>query len=111
MAGRRPKPGYDREPNGLFKLPGLAIIAHRQGRQPDAARSFEQLASEHGDNSLYQQAQILAQWGQEDQAMARLVEALARNDAGLIYLRNDPFVDPLRRKPAFISLLNRLGFD
>ncbi len=102
---------YDLEPNGLFKLPGLAIIAHRQGRQADAVRSFEQLASEHGDNSLYQQAQVLAQWGQEAQAMARLAEALARTDAGLIYLRNDPFVDPLRRNPAFISLLNRLGFD
>ena len=37
--------------------------------------------------------------------MARLVEALARNDAGLIYLRNDPFVDPAAPQAgAFISL-------
>jgi len=113
MIGRidEAKAEFEREPNSLFKLPGLAIIAHRQGRQRDADQAFEQLASEHGDNSLYQQAQILAQWGQEEQAMARLVEALARTDAGLIYLRNDPFVDPLRRNPAFINLLNRLGFD
>jgi hypothetical protein len=42
--------------------------------------------------------------------MARLGEALAAIDSGLIYLRNDPFVDPLRRHTAFNDLLRRLGF-
>ena len=68
------------------------------------------MRSEHGDNGLYQQAQVLAQWGQISEAMARLTEALQAIDSGLVYLRNDPFVDPLRRDPAFNNLLNRLGF-
>jgi TolB-like protein len=101
---------YEREPSSLFKLPGIAIVARRQGREADAARAFEQLRSEHGDNGLYQQAQILAQAGQAGEAMARLLEALRLVDSGLIYLRNDPFVDPLRRDPRFNDLLNRLGF-
>jgi predicted Zn-dependent protease len=101
---------YDREPNSLFKLTGVAIAARRQGRQAEAAQALEHLRSEHGDNGLYQQAQVLAQWGQPTEAMARLMEALRSIDAGLVYLRNDPFVDPLRRDPAFNDLLSRLGF-
>ena len=112
MLGRvqEAKAEYDREPNTLFKLPGLAIIARHQQRQAEAARALAQLRSEHGDNSLYQQAQVLAQWGEEAEAMARLLEAIEKIDSGLIYLRNDPFVDPLRRNPAFNNLLIRLGF-
>jgi TolB-like protein/Flp pilus assembly protein TadD len=101
---------YEREPSSLFKLPGIAIVARRQGREAEAAAAFELLRSEHGDNCLYQQAQVLAQWGQAAAAMARLQEALRAIDAGLIYLRNDPFVDPLRREGAFNDLLSRLGF-
>ncbi|HYJ52234.1 MAG TPA: hypothetical protein VEW04_03595, partial [Allosphingosinicella sp.] len=109
-ASTRERAEYDREPSSLFKLAGIAIIARRQGRQAEAAQALEQLRSEHGDNGLYQQAQVLAQWGQPSEAMAKLVEALRLIDAGLIYLRNDPFVDPLRRDPAFNDLLVRLGF-
>ena len=112
MLGRidEAKAEYEREPNSLFKLPGLAIVALRQQRQADAARALAQLRSEHGDNGLYQQAQVLAQSGQSAEAMARLNEAMEKIDAGLVYLRNDPFVDPLRRTPEFNNLLNRLGF-
>jgi TolB-like protein/tetratricopeptide (TPR) repeat protein len=112
MLGRidEAKAEYDKEPSSLFKLPGLAIIARRQGRGPEAARALQQLTSEHGDNSLYQQAQILAQWGEVPAALARLREAIAKIDSGLIYLRNDPFVDPLRSDAAFNDLLSRLGF-
>ena len=101
---------YELEPNTLFKLTGLAIIARRQQRQSEASRALAMLIAEHGDNSLYQQAQVLAQWGRETDAMARLREAMEKIDAGLVYLRNDPFVDPLRRNPEFNGLLNRLGF-
>ncbi|MGZ8335780.1 MAG: TIR domain-containing protein [Allosphingosinicella sp.] len=101
---------YELEPNTLFKLTGLAIIAHRQGRQAQAMQALEQLRAEHGDNSLYQQAQVQAQWGQLAQAGALLNRALEEIDAGLVYLRNDPFIDPLRGEPAFNYLLNRLGF-
>lgn len=101
---------YEREPNSLFKLPGLAIVAHRQGRSADAGQAMTALVAEHGDNGLYQQAQVLAQSGREDEAMARLTEAMRKIDSGLIYLRNDPFVDPLRSRPQFRDLLNRLGF-
>ena len=104
------KAEYEREPSSLFKLVGIAIIAQREGRRADAADSLARLEAEHGDNSLYQQAQIHAQWGEKDKAVALLLRALDSVDAGLIYLRNDPFVDPIRADPRFNLLINRLGF-
>jgi hypothetical protein len=32
-------------------------------------------------------------------------------DSGLIYARNDPFLDPLRGDPRMLELLAGLGFD
>lgn len=101
---------YEMEQSSLFKWTGLAIIAHRQGRMSDAQTALARLKTENGDNSLYQQAQIMAQWGQGDAAVALLLAAMAERDSGLIYLRNDPFIDPVRRAPQVVDLLNRLGF-
>ena len=55
---------------------------------------------ELGDRVLYQQAQIHAQWGELDAAIAKLQQARRIGDSGLIYLRNDPLLDPLRKDGA-----------
>lgn len=102
---------YEAEPVDDFRLSGLAILEQRLG-DGDAARStLAGLAAQHGDRVLYQQAQVLAQLGEIDESIARLQQALAAGDSGLIYLRNDPFLDPLRQDPRFLQLLNRIGFD
>jgi TolB-like protein/Flp pilus assembly protein TadD len=108
VAGART--AYESETNSLFKLTGLAIIAHKQQRRADAEAAMQQMIAEHGDNSLYQQAQILAQWGDTAAALDRLDAAVVEIDAGLMYAQTDPFVDPLRRDPRFVRLLDRLGF-
>lgn len=102
---------YESEPSSLFRLTGLAIIAQRERREDDAAAKLAQLIAENGDNSLYQQAQMLAQWGREQDAVKMLLRARSQGDAGLVYIRNDPFLDPARRDPAFIRLLGDLGFE
>ncbi len=102
---------YAAEPNTLFGLTGIAIVAQRQGRTAEAQAALARLMAEHGDNSLYQQAQVLAQWGKPAEALAALARALAEGDAGLIYLRNDPLLDPLRKAPEFNNLLKTLGFE
>ena len=53
----------------------------------------------------------MGDWRRPQEAFARLERALALGDSGLIYLRNDPFLDPLRGNLRFVKLLNRLGFD
>ena len=67
--------------------------------------------SHQGDRVLYQQAQVLAQWGQRDESIERLQGALRVGDSGLVYARNDPMLDPLRNDPRFAQLLKRIGFD
>lgn len=102
---------YAAEPAADVRLPGLAIVQRRLGNDAEAEAALSQLVEEFGESALYQQAQVLADWGRRDQALARLERALEVGDSGLIYTRNDPFLDPLRGDPRFKKLLNRLGFD
>lgn len=102
---------YAAEPIEDFRLAGEAIVEHRLGNIEAARAAMAKLVADHGDRVLYQQSQILAQWGDRDAAIARLQRALAIGDSGLIYARNDPLLDPLRGDPRFSKLLNSLGFD
>ena len=99
------------EPQALLRLTGLAIAQHRLGRKTEANDNFGRLVRDLGDGSLYQQAQVQAQWGNPDSAMALLQRARALGDSGLIYARNDPLLDPLRERAAFLQLLQQLGFE
>ena len=101
---------FSREKNTLFGLPGLAIVAIRQGRYPEAEAYFTKLIELHGDNSLYQRAQIMAQWNRKDDALALLEQGYKAIDAGLTMMYSDPLVDPLRNDPRFIRLVDLIGF-
>jgi TolB-like protein len=99
------------ETSGLVGLPCLAIGKWRLGDQDGARAAMTQLKEKYGDGGLYQQAQVLAQWGEQDKAMAVLASAKALGDSGLIYLKVDPALDPLRERPDFFQLLTSLGFE
>ncbi|WP_310496675.1 hypothetical protein, partial [Sandarakinorhabdus sp.] len=102
---------YVAEPSSLFHLTGMAIINQRQGKDAAARAALQKLVAEHGDNGLYQQAQVAASWGQPDLALALLEKGYAAGDAGMMYALGDPFLDTLRKLPPFEKLLLRLGFD
>lgn len=99
------------EPYASMRLACLAIAQHRNGNAPAAQAALAGLVAEYGDAAAYQQAQVLAQWGQGDAALEKL--ALARNlgDAGLTYLLIDPLLDPLRGRPELNAMLQGLGFS
>ena len=101
---------FKREKNTLFSLPGLAIIAFRQGKQAEADGYLAELTKQHGDNSLYQRAQIMAQWNRKDEALGLLEQGYKAIDAGLTLMQSDPLVDPLRQDPRFIHLAELIGF-
>ena len=111
MLGRldKARQEYETEKNSLISLTGLAIIDNREGKQASAQSHLDQLMAEHGDNAFYQKAQVLAQWGKGDDAFAALAEAKKLRDAGLVYLLNDPLLDPLRKDARFRSLLLEMG--
>lgn len=95
---------------GLLAIPGRAIVALRRHDEAAANSAFAQLVRDEGDNGLYQQAQILAQWGKNSAALDALDRALAEQDSGLVYLLSDPFLAPLHAEPRFKALLRRLHF-
>jgi len=113
MLGRLPdaRTEYAAEPVPDFRLTGLAIVEYRGGRKPQSEAAFSELVATQGDRVLYQQAQVLAQWGRLQEAQERLDRAFQAGDSGLIYARNDPFLDPLRGERRFAELLKSLGFD
>jgi len=98
------------EPNSSWRLPGVAILAQRRGQTREAQAALKQLVQEYGDSALYQQAEIHAQWGERRKAVDALLAARAAGDSGLLLVRNDPLLDPLRDDPDFVRLLQELGF-
>jgi TolB-like protein/Tfp pilus assembly protein PilF len=102
---------FEAEPQSMFRLTGLAIVDHRLGDRGAAQRAFDQLVSGSGDAALYQQAEVLAQWGRSDDALGALERARAVGDSGLIYLSTDPLLDPIRNQPRFRGLLKAIVQD
>lgn len=101
---------FSAERSSLFGLVGIAIIDWKQ-HHPDAAQAaLARLIAENGDNSLYQQAEVYAQWEDRERAMTALRRARETGDAGLGLMRNDPLLDPIRKEQDFQKLLNDLGF-
>jgi tetratricopeptide (TPR) repeat protein len=97
-------------PDDVFGLTDEAIIAARGGERGGAAAIIAKMRSQFGDTSSYQYAQINAQLGDIEQAFGSLYKAIETRDAGLAYLKRDPFLDPIRRDQRYAALLQRLNF-
>ena len=69
-----------------------------------------QLRQQAGAGASYQYGEIYAQLGDKDRAFAEFDNAIAAKDAGLTYLKIDPFLDPIRNDPRYAALLRRLNF-
>ncbi|MEP6982249.1 MAG: TIR domain-containing protein [Sphingomicrobium sp.] len=101
---------YLKEPSAMFRLRGLAALEHRAGNQPAAERALSQLMSEVGDAAMYQQAEVMAQWGRADEAIAKLQHAREIGDSGLSLIATDPLLDPISKDERFVRLVKDLGF-
>lgn len=100
-----------KETSPLTRLPGTAIIEHRLGNAARAREAFAALVAQLGDNGLYQQAEVLAQWGDATAAIEALKRARIAGDSGLFLAGEDPLLDPIRKAPELSRLLRELGFD
>ena len=101
---------YLKEPSAMFRLRGLAALEHRAGNQAAAEKALAQLVSEVGDAATYQQAEVMAQWGRADDAMAKLQRAREIGDSGLSMVATDALLDPISRDPRFVRFVKDLGF-
>lgn len=96
------------EPTEFFRLTGLAIAEQKLGDRVAAEKAYADLVRAMGDGALYQQAEVLAQWGRVDEALAKLRDARRIGDSGLTYLATDPLLDPVRNNPGFVRILNEM---
>ncbi len=93
------------------RLSGLAIVERKLSNRPAAQKARDALTRELGDSVWYQQAQVSAQWGEPDAALDALDRAYKIGDAGMVTLKVDPLLDPVRNSPRFANLLKRMGFE
>jgi tetratricopeptide (TPR) repeat protein len=100
---------FEAEPDAQFRLTGLAIAQNRLGNRPAAEKAFADLQSEVGDAAVYQQAEVLAQWGRVDESLQKLARAREVGDSGLTYAATDVMLDPLRRDQRFIRFVSALN--
>jgi len=88
----------------------LAATYDKLGRRADADAMLVRLRAANGDTTLYQYAQIYAQWGNRARALEELEKAVRARDPGLHALKTDFLVDPLRSEPRFQAIERDLKF-
>ncbi|HTZ69581.1 MAG TPA: winged helix-turn-helix domain-containing protein [Acetobacteraceae bacterium] len=86
-----------------------AIADHALGRTAEAASSLRKLQSIAGDTAAMQYADIYAQWGQRADATHWLHEAYRLHDPGLLEIRIDRLLDPIRSTQDYKEVEAALG--
>ncbi len=106
---------FARSTNPLFREMGEVMVDHAQGLTAESRRKLDAILSPgvgpsmgQVDGSWYQIAQMHAWRGEIDRALAALDQAATFHDAGLIYVKYDPFFRSLRGDPRHAALLARM---
>jgi hypothetical protein len=86
------------------------MIYGRLGRPADAAAVLAEIKQQGGDAAAYQYAEIYTQWGDRKAALDWLQKGMRLRDPGLVYLKTDPLMDPLRNEPRFQAIERELKF-
>ena len=88
----------------------LAVVYNKLGRHADAESVVAKMYATDGDGVSYQFAGIYAQWGNAPKALDWLEKAVQLPDPGLISLKTDALLDPLRKEPRFRVIEQALKF-
>jgi len=88
----------------------LAVVYHKLQRQSDADAALAAIMTSQGDAEAIQYAEIYAQWGNIPKALEWLETAYRTHDPGLVGLKTEPMLDPLREEPRFKAIERQLKF-
>jgi TolB-like protein/Tfp pilus assembly protein PilF len=88
----------------------LAVTYDKLGRHADAEAMLEKIRARIGDSGAVDYSDIYAQWGDTTKALDWLETAMRLRDPDLMWLRLDPFADPLRKEPRFQAVERELKF-
>jgi TolB-like protein len=97
--------------NGPYALGHLGNAYARAGQTGEARKVVPMLEDDVRRDGVgrYEIALVYAGLGDKDQAFRWLEDAARAHDVGMVYLRIDPCLDPLRSDPHFADLLERTG--
>lgn len=86
-----------------------ALLAARGGDRALALAKLAALKERDGELANVSYARVHAQLGDKDRAFEALDRAWAVREYGLLELKVDPYLDPLRSDPRFASMVKRVG--
>jgi TolB-like protein/DNA-binding winged helix-turn-helix (wHTH) protein len=95
---------------GWRDLVCLALAYHGLGRQADAEAALSRLHTMIGDTGAFQYAEIYAQWGDKDAALRWLQTAERLHDTGLVLMKWDALLSPIRNTPDYQAIEKSLNF-
>ena len=98
------------DPDSYNRMVNQAVILARTGKRSQIAPIIERMHQLYGDAASYQYGQIYAQAGDKDRAFAALDRAWQIRDSGLLRIKSDEFMNPLRSDPRYPTLLKKLNF-
>ena len=94
--------------NHVTRTVGAAFAEHELHHEDRAQAAIAELTDKHSRQNAYQLAQIHAWQGRRELAFVWLDKAFAAHDAGLSYLKFDPFLKSLRTDARYTALLQRM---
>jgi TolB-like protein/Tfp pilus assembly protein PilF len=100
----------EKESVGWRKLYISAIVLFQLNERARAEACLQQLIDAHGDDAGLQIAIVYAQMAEFDRAFSWLERAVEHRDPGMIELKADPELTPLRGDARYRKLLERVGF-
>ena len=111
LQGRLPeaRAAFHRSSNPFFVEVGDAMVNQASGDPAQARKSLDViLARPSVVAGAYQVSEVYAWRGEIDKAFEWLKVAADHRDAGLVYVKYDPFLKPLRGDPRYDALLAKL---
>jgi TolB-like protein/Tfp pilus assembly protein PilF len=102
---------FKKSGDGPDALGHLGNAYARAGQTAEAMKAIARLQDQIRKNGVgrYEIALIYTGLGKKQEAFQWLEEAYQAHDVGLIYLKIDPCLDPLRPDPRFEDLIRRVG--
>ena len=96
---------------GPYSLGHLGNAYARSGQMDAARKTIARLEENVRKDGVgrYEIALVYTGMGKKDEAFKWLEESYHAHDVGLVYLKIDPPLDPLRSDPRFDDLLRRVG--
>jgi TolB-like protein/Tfp pilus assembly protein PilF len=92
-----------------WKQIGSAMAEHSLGHEAASQAALDELIRQHSATLAYQIAEVYAWCGKRDQAFEWLERAYRQHDGGMLYLRHDRYLAPMRTDRRYMALLKKLN--